>query len=76
MQTFGSELYIGHPSLGVLQAEFEPLGHLTVKASRAYVWESQGSVENRDFTLNRCAQNLTCSRTPQKHEFERSLGQT
>ena len=51
------------PSSGVLQWEDEPPEHLSLKASRAYIQETQRTVGNRNSTLKGCTQNLTHSET-------------
>ena len=58
----GSEHHIKIPSLGVLCREDEHPEHLTWKASRAYIRETQRTMRNRDFTLKEHKQNLTCSK--------------
>lgn len=59
----GSEHHIKIPSLGVLCQEDECPEHLTWKASRVYIQETQRTMRNRDFTLREHKQNLTCSKT-------------
>ena len=61
----------------VLHQEDKLPGRLTLKASRAYFWESQRAVGNRDSSLKGHTQNPTHSGTQgRSSQFERSLGQT
>ena len=60
---WGSELYIMLPSPVVLSQEDEPLKCLALKASRAYIWETQRTVGNRESILKGCTQKFTGSGT-------------
>ena len=67
----------GIPQPVVLHQEDKLPGRLTLKASRAYFWESQRAVGNRDSTLKGHTQNPTHSGTQgRSSQFERSLGET
>ena len=54
------------PSPGVQHREHEPPEHLTLKVSRAWLQNLHRKEGNGDFTLKRCTQNVTHSRTKGK----------
>lgn len=49
---------------------------MALKASPAQLQELQGTEGNRDFTLERCTENLTRTRPKTEAVTDRSLGQT
>ena len=71
-----SEPHINLPRVGIWHWKKEPLEHLALKASGAFVQELHGTGENRDPILKRCTRTFTALGPKAERGLHRNLGQT
>ena len=60
--------------MGIWHGEKEPLEHLALKASGAYVQELHRTGGNRDLILERCTQAFMCTASQGKAETTQKSG--